>query len=250
MEKIRINDVSKQFNLSGKNRVTTLKGINLSISEGSFVVILGRSGCGKSTLLNILAGIISASEGEVFIDGQKVMGTHPSRSILFQEPSLLPWLTVEENISFGCRIRDDLNNLDERVQQYINMINLNGFERHLPSELSVGMSQRVCLARAFIGNPDILLMDEPFGALDTFTRGILQEELVSIWKRQGFTVIFVTHDIEEAILLGTRVVLMGDVPGRIIDVFDVDLPYPKDTLDDSFLQIKKAIMEKFRESMK
>ncbi len=248
-EKIQIKNIHKHYFLSKKKQVTILKDINLSISKGDFVIILGRSGCGKSTLLNILAGTIPASSGEVLIDGQKINGIDPSRSILFQQTSLLPWLNVAENIAFGCKIRNDLDNLEERVQKFINMINLTGYEKYLPSEISAGMCQRVCLARAIIGKPSILLMDEPFGALDTFTRAILQEELIKIWQHQGFTVIFVTHDIDEAILVGNKVVLLGDNPGRVIEVFDINMPYPKDMMDRSFLQIKVDIIKRFRESM-
>lgn len=248
-EKIQIRNIYKRFYLSKREQVTTLQDISLSISGGDFVVILGRSGCGKSTLLNIAAGTMLPSSGTVLVDGQKVADTHPSRIILSQQPSLLPWLNVEENIAFGCRLRGDLENLDERVRRHIRLINLTGFERYLPSELSVGMCQRVCLARAFMGRPDILLMDEPFGALDTFTRGALQEELINIWQRRGFTALFVTHDIDEAITTGNKVVLMGDTPGRIIEVFDIDLPYPRNAMDGSFLRVKREIMKKFKESV-
>ncbi len=226
-----------------------LKEVDFSVADGDLVVILGESGCGKSTLLNILAGLMAPSRGEIRVDGRKIRGAHPSRSILFQEPSLLPWLTVEENIAFGCKIRGERENLEERVKHWIELLNLSDFEKAHPAELSVGMAQRVCLARALIGNPKILLLDEPFGSLDPFTRSRLQEALIESWQREAFTTLFVTHDIEEGIILGRKIVLLGGRPCGVIEEFDIDLEYPRRIDDESFIRLRARILERFKESI-
>ncbi|WP_300457068.1 ABC transporter ATP-binding protein [Desulfobacula sp.] len=249
-QKISAKNISKTYFLPKKRTVATLKEIDLSIEEGEFLVILGGSGSGKSTLLNIISGMVTPSCGEICMDGNIVTGPHPSRSLLFQEPSLLPWLTVEENIAFGCRLRGDTKDIDERVNRYINMIKLTGYENYLPSELSVGMSQRVCLARALMGNPEVLLMDEPFGSLDSFTRMGLQEELLQIWKKRKFTVIFVTHDLDEAITIGSRVVLLGGSPAEIKHRIPIDLTHPRNPMQQDFQKIKAGIMDRFMTMMK
>lgn len=223
--------------------------IDLNIKEGDFVIILGESGCGKSTLLSMIAGLMPLTSGEIRVDDEKVVSPHPSRSILFQQSSLLPWLNVEDNITFGCKLREDMDNLQFRVNQLIEIMGLSGSEKVHPPELSVGMAQRVCLARALIGHPEILLMDEPFAALDTFNRQHLQEELIEFWQIENFTAIFVTHDIDEAILMGNRIVLLGGRPCRIMEVFDVDLNYPRKMTDKAFFKIRSSILTKFRESL-
>jgi ABC-type nitrate/sulfonate/bicarbonate transport system ATPase subunit len=164
----------------------------------------------------------------------------------FQQPSLLPWLDVEDNIAFGCRIRGDLDNLQYRVNEFIEMMGLSGFERSHPDELSVGMACRVSLARALVGRPEVFLLDEPFGSLDTFTRTRLQEELVNIWLSEGFTAVFVTHDIAEAVLMGSKIVLLGGQPCRVMDIIETGLPYPRHMTDESFFRYKKNILKKFK----
>ncbi|MFP4031190.1 MAG: ABC transporter ATP-binding protein [Desulfococcaceae bacterium] len=244
--KIRLRDIRKSFSAGRKKTVPVLRNVTFSVGEGDFVVILGKSGCGKSTLLNLMAGLLPLTSGEILVDGRPATGPDPSRALLFQQPSLLPWLTVAENIVFGCRIRRDTVRLEERVARLIQMMGLSGFERTRPHELSVGMAQRVCLARALIGKPEILLLDEPFAALDTFTRHHLQTQLIQLWRREKFTVVFVTHDINEAILLGRRILLLGGNPSRPVGVFDVNLHYPREMGSKTYLLIRTEILQRFR----
>lgn len=246
-DKIRINDISKSFTLSRRKRKSALGGVRLTVSEGDFVVVLGRSGCGKSTLLNIVAGMVPPTGGEVRVDGSIVTSPDPSRILLTQQPTLLPWLTVEENVAFGCRLRGDTGDLLKRARHHLDMVQMAGHETYLPGELSLGMQQRVCLARALMGEPDILLMDEPFGALDTFTRTRLHEEMIRIRKTTSITVVFVTHDLDEALALGSRVVLLGGQPGNIVADFSVDRSYPRDPADPEIRKMKIEIMNQFWE---
>ena len=246
--KIRIENINKTFSLPAGERLTVLDGINLTIEEGDFVIILGESGCGKSTLLNILAGLMPSSSGEIWVNDEKVVDPHPSISILFQQPSLLPWLNVEENVAFGCKIRGELDNLNYRVNQFIELTGLSSFEKLHPPELSVGMAYRTCLARALIGQPEIFLLDEPFGSLDTFTRTRLQKELINIWLAERFTAIFVTHDIDEAILMGNKIVLLGGRPCRIKDIFDINFKHPRNIEGKSILQTRAIILKKLKET--
>lgn len=222
--------------------------VSLSINQGDFVIFLGESGCGKTTFLNLLAGFERPTSGTIRVDGKKVRDIHPSRTMLFQQPTLIPWLTVRENVSYGCRLRGDCEQLGYRVSQFIEIMGLSGFEDSKPAELSLGMAQRACLARALMGQPEILIMDEPFASLDTFTKAHIQEEMVNLWLSEQFTVVFVTHDIEEATLLGNRVVLLGGFPVGIIDTFDIDLDYPRDVNDPRFKGYKQEILKKFKRS--
>lgn len=243
---IRIENLFKTYALPNGASYPVLEDITFTIEEGDFVMILGESGCGKSTFLNVLAGLLPISSGTIRVNGADIEGPHPSRSIIFQQPSLLPWLNVEENIVFGCEIREETQNLS-RVNQLIRIMGLSGFEKTYPPELSVGMAQRVCLARALIGNPEILLLDEPFTSLDTFSRTHLQEELMDFWQIENFTAVFVTHDIDEAILMGNKVVLLGGRPCRIIEHFDIDLKYPRDISHSAFFEIRTTILRKFKD---
>ena len=247
--KIRIREVNKAYNVEKGEQLTVLKDINLSVEKGDFVVILGESGCGKSTLLNLIAGLSLPSSGEIWIDDRKVDGPHSSVSMLFQQPTLLPWLNVEENVAFGCRIRGELTDLTYRVNKYIKLVGLSGVEKRHPTELSVGMGYRVCLARALIGHPEVFLLDEPFSALDTFTRTRLQKEIINIWLDNRFTVFFVTHDIDEAISMGKRIVLLGGKPCRIKNKLDIPLKYPRDIKDESFFYTRKNILEEFEKTI-
>ncbi len=245
---IRIENISKSYPLPTGKELKVLDNITFTIEEGDFVMILGQSGCGKSTFLNILAGLLPMTSGEIWVDDKKINEPHPSRSIIFQQPSLLPWLNVEDNVVFGCKIRGELDNL-KRVKQLIKIMGLSGFEKTYPPELSVGMAQRVCLARALIGHPEILLLDEPFTSLDTFNRTHLQQELIDFWQIENFTAVLVTHDIDEAILMGNRIVLLGERPCRITEIFDINLNYPRDMTNSSFFQIRTMILKKFKETL-
>ncbi|SCY76356.1 ABC transporter ATP-binding protein [Desulfoluna spongiiphila] len=246
-DKIRLSDISKIFKLSGRKRKAALGGVRLSVAEGDFVVVLGRSGCGKSTLLNIVAGMVPPTAGEVTVDGSAVDRPDPSRILLTQQPMLLPWLTVLENVAFGCKLRGETEDLLLRARTWLERVHMTGHESYLPGELSQGMQQRVCLARALMGQPDLLLMDEPFGALDTFTRSRLHEEMMRIRQETDITVVFVTHDLDEALALGSRVVLLGGEPGHIMAEFKLDRSYPRDPADPVLRGVKEEIMELFQE---
>ncbi len=244
---ISIENLTKTFRQPTGESLTVLQGISFGVSEGDFVIVLGESGCGKSTLLSLVAGLTPATDGRIEARGELVTAPHPSRSILFQQPSLLPWLNVADNIVFGCRLRGERKDLELRANQLIEIMGLAGFEHHYPHELSLGMAQRACLARSLIGHPEILLLDEPFASLDTITRTHLQDELIEFWMVEKFTAIFVTHDIDEAILLGNRIVLLGGRPCRVLETLEVNLNYPRDITSRSFFMLRAAILRKLRE---
>lgn len=225
-----------------------LENINLEIEAGEFIILQGESGCGKSTLLSIIAGLLPPGSGEVLADGQPIRSPHPSRILHFQQPSLLPWLNVRENIAFGCKLRRDQKNIDERIRYHIELMGLTGKEKVYPSELSVGMAHRVCIARAMMAEPDIMLLDEPFRSLDTINSIRLMEELISLWQKVRFTAVFVTHNIEESVFLGARVVLLGGTPTRIRDIIHINLPYPRDMADLRFIHTRNLIFQKCRET--
>jgi len=246
--KIDVCNVSKSFSRFDGGENIVLDEISFSLNSGDFVTILGESGGGKTTLLNLLAGLEQPTSGEIFVNGMKVNGLHPSRSILFQQPVLIPWLTVKENVAYGCRLRGDLDNLEYRVYQFIEIMGLSGFENAKPASLSLGMAQRVCLARALVGGAEMLLLDEPFAALDTFTQAHIQEELINIWLSEKFTVVFVTHDINEAILLGNKIILLGGYPGSVRGVYDIDGPYPRSVNDHAFKAYRSEIMANLKEA--
>lgn len=238
---IVIDQVSKSF---GATRA--LDKISLTIEDGTFVTILGASGCGKSTLLNMLAGLIPSSAGRLTLDGRPITKPGPDRVVVFQQPGLYPWLSLRENIAFGLRMRD-AGQIDWKlVDELIDIIGLKGFEKHKPYELSGGMQQRVAIARALVMQPRVLLMDEPFGALDAQTRRTMQQFLLDLWERIHATVVFITHDIDEAILLGSRLVVMSTRPGRIALTSEIALGRPRHwemMLEPAFLDLKRKAME-------
>ncbi len=226
--KVQIKDVKKIY--EGRNGQTiALNGANLDIYDNEFICVVGPSGCGKSTLLNIIAGLHDATSGEVLVDGVKVEGTGVDRGVVFQQYALFPWLTVKKNVMFGLNLKKGMTDAEreEIALKYIKMVGLEKFVDSYPKELSGGMKQRVAIARAYAVNPSILLMDEPFGALDAQTRTQLQTELLKTWEEEKKTCFFITHDVEEAILLASRVVVMSARPGRIKEVIDIDIPYPR-----------------------
>jgi NitT/TauT family transport system ATP-binding protein len=223
--KIILKNISKDFAKDTKREVDALTDINFEIEEHEFVSIVGPSGCGKTTLLKIVAGLLKPSTGEISYIGS----AQPSVAFVFQDQGLLPWMTVMENIGLGLEIKRVPSPIrKDQVLAFMKRIKLDGFQDHYPHELSGGMRQRVALARAFLTNPDILLMDEPFAALDAQTRLILQEELLKIWRVERKTVLFVTHDIDEAILLGDRVIVLTDRPGRVYEDIRVEIKRPRD----------------------
>jgi ABC-type nitrate/sulfonate/bicarbonate transport system ATPase subunit len=242
--KVEIRGVTKVF-ADAKRPVTALDDITLTINEGEFFCLLGDSGCGKSTLLEMLAGFEHPTSGKITVDGETVVEPSHRRGVVFQGTSLLPWLTVRENIAIGLKIRGIGNGRSEAVSELINLVGLAGFAAHKPHQLSGGMAQRVSIARALVNQPDLLLFDEPFSALDSFTRKKLQTELVRLWMRSRFTAVFVTHDINEAVTLATRVALMTPRPGRVERVFQVPLSYPRNSMSTEFFRLNSMITREF-----
>lgn len=246
---VQIENVEIAFG-RGADRIVAVSETTLEIKPGEFVCILGPSGCGKSTLLNSVAGYVKPTSGRVLLDGELVDGPGPDRGMVFQQYSLFPWKTVRENVAFGPRILDRWDPSPEAIADtLIEMVGLTRFANRYPSELSGGMQQRVGIARALANYPRVLLMDEPFGALDSQTRHVMQENLLKIWGEFGITVLFVTHDIDEAIFLGDRVLVMSASPGRIMADLPIDLPRPRDpdlAVDDRFIRLKRLCHEKIR----
>lgn len=242
---IEIKNLSKQFDVKGEP-LSVLEDISLSIKPGEFISIVGSSGCGKSTLLRLLIGLENEYKGDILLDGKRIAGTSLDRGIVFQEHRLFPWLTVEKNVALGL-LNSGKPEAEKRrlIKEHIELVGLQGFEKAYPYQLSGGMSQRVAIARALVNRPEVLLLDEPFGALDALTRGYLQQELQRIWEQEGITMILVTHDVEEAIYLGDRVVIMQPRPGRIKRVLDVNLPRPRDRGSYGFSSIKDDILRDF-----
>jgi ABC-type nitrate/sulfonate/bicarbonate transport system ATPase subunit len=233
--KVRFRDVSMRF---GATEV--LESINLDVGEGELVCILGPSGCGKSTLLNIAGGFLAPAAGEVTIDGERVKGPDRRRIFVFQERGVFPWLTVERNIGFGLYDLPDAERR-ERIAHYVQLVGLQGFEKAYPRELSGGMKQRVEVARALAVNPDVLYLDEPFGALDSITRLQMRSELLRIWQAERKTILFVTHDIEESVQLADRVVVLSARPGRIRRIVHIDIAHPRDLSSPRYLALRDEI---------
>ncbi|WP_321416629.1 ABC transporter ATP-binding protein [uncultured Desulfobacter sp.] len=244
--KIDIEKIYKNYDGPDKKRHEILRDISFSINAGDFVIILGESGCGKTTLLNLIAGLEMPSSGRILVDGKAITGIHPSRSMMFQQPVLIPWLTVKENVAYGCKIRKDSQDLEYRVSQFLEIMGLASAANVKPDQLSLGMAQRVCLARALVGHPQVLLLDEPFASLDTFTQAHIQEELINLWMSENFTAIFVTHDIDEAIRLGNKIVFLAGSPAGIADIFDIKVPYPRNRHDPEVKTLRTDILDRFK----
>lgn len=240
---IQVSHLHKTFG-DGDESLEVLKDVDLAITQGEFVCVVGESGCGKSTLLRAIAGIDPDHGGSVTVDGEEVLGPARRRGMVFQESRLFPWMTVEKNIGFalsGVPAREKAI----RVQDHIDLVGLTGFETAYPSQLSGGMAQRVSIARALINRPEVLLLDEPFGALDAFTKIRMQRELYRIKEQEHMTMVLVTHDIEEAVFLGDRVVIMSAKPGVIRTVMQDDLPRPRNRNSYEFTRIKKQVYDQF-----
>ena len=256
MEQYRLQaiDLTKIFDDGKKGPVTAIDHVNLEVKDGEFVMIVGPSGCGKTTLINILGGLNTATSGEVLLDGKPVQGPGADRGMVFQGYSLFPWLTVQKNVEFGLKMkRMTKAERETQAKKFIDLVGLNGFENALPKQLSGGMKQRVAIARTLANEPEILLMDEPFGALDAQTRVVMQELLADISKKTKTTILFITHDIDEAVLLGDRIYVMSRRPGTIREVLDVSLPGVRShesLVLPEFLETKKKIMDMlWKESM-
>ena len=249
MIKLQIDKLTKRYYVERDGRqVLALSDVSLNVGEGEFVAIVGPSGCGKTTLLNIVAGLLTYDAGSVSIDGETIRGPGINRAVVFQHSSLLPWRTIAGNVRYGMELqkRFDATAIRERTDHFIKLVGLPGFERHYPSELSGGMQQRVNLARALASDPAVLLMDEPFAALDAQTREHMQLELLKIWSQARKTVVFITHQINEAIYLADRVMVMSPRPGRIKGTFDIPFERPRALSikrDVRFLHIEDAIWQ-------
>ena len=239
---VSIKGVSKKF-VKEAGGVKVLENINFQLEKGDFVTVIGPSGCGKSTLLKIVVGLDNDFEGEVIIDGERVVKPSKKQGFIFQEHRLFPWLTVEENIAADLSLKD--KSVKDKVREWIEIVQLDGFEKSYPKEISGGMSQRVAIARALLRNPNVLLLDEPFGALDAFTRSHLQEVLLNIWEQKKTTMIFVTHDIDEAIYLSNRIIIMSAKPGKIHKVIENNLPYPRNKASQSFQNLRTKVIQQF-----
>jgi ABC-type nitrate/sulfonate/bicarbonate transport system ATPase subunit len=243
---LEINGLRKAFAINGAKQ-PILDNINLSIKPGEFVSIVGASGCGKSTLLRLITGLDNDYSGELRVDGKSIAGPSLARGIVFQEHRLFPWLTVAQNIAVGLLNNKVFSDQEKTasIREHIALVGLRGFEEAYPHQLSGGMAQRVAIARALVNRPEILVLDEPLGALDAFTRFHLQNELQRIWAEEGITMILVTHDIEEAVYLGDRAVILESRPGRIRKIVDIDLPRPRDRSSPKFHRISDEILAEF-----
>ena len=238
---LTVRGVTKRFAVDD-GEIEALAPIDLAIPKGEFVCLIGASGCGKSTLLRIIAGFEEPTTGEVAIDGKPVTGPGSDRGMVFQDYALFPWMTVRQNISFGPRQRHlAREEIDRTTDEFVRMVGLERFADRYPNQLSGGMKQRVAIARVLANNANILLMDEPFGALDALTREQLQNELLQIWNRTGVTTIFVTHSVEEAVLLADRVLVMSAGPGKIDSDFRIDLPRPRDVSSPEFNALRRDV---------
>ncbi|MDQ0471985.1 ABC transporter ATP-binding protein [Labrys wisconsinensis] len=238
---IEIAGVSHHFDLAGA-RLPVLAGVDLRIEPGEFVALLGPSGCGKSTLLRLVAGLEPPSAGAIRGDGRPIERPDPSRILVFQDPTLFPWARVWHNVATGLEARGLLRQERRRVDAALELVGLGAFARAYPHQLSGGMAQRVALARALVNDPALLLLDEPLGKLDSLTRLTLQAELVALWQRTGFTALLVTHDVEEALILASRVIVFSDRPARIKAEFTVDKPYPRHRDDADLVALRREIL--------
>lgn len=245
--KISLRDVNRIYRSKDKGDVVALKDLNLDIQDGEFVVIVGASGCGKTTLLNLIAGFDQANSGKVLLDGEPVTKIEPECGMIFQQYALFPWKTVRENVEFGLKMkRWSKKKRRERSARFIDIVGLNGFENNYPHHLSGGMKQRVSIARSLATNPKVMLLDEPFAALDAMTRQVLQEQLVRIYEKHKKTIVFITHSIDEALLLSSRIMVMTARPGRIAQEIINDLPHPRNAdvqLSERYMELKRMIWD-------
>lgn len=243
---LQIQNVKKNFHIQNEE-VEVLQCVNLDIKEGEFVSIMGSSGCGKSTLLKMITALEKPTEGEIYIDGEKIIKPSEKCSMIFQEARLFPWLTAEQNVAFTLSSKLPLDQARETALNYLQLVGLKDFKKAHPSQLSGGMQQRVSIARGLATKPRLLLLDEPFGALDAFTRIDLQEELLKIWEREKTTMVMVTHDIDEAIYLSDRIVVLSSKPGVIKADIEVKNPRPRERSGYEFLEIRRNVLKELFE---
>ena len=247
---IAFSNISKSFDVRGtKKRVVALDNISFAVAGTEFVCLLGPSGCGKSTLLKMVAGLEFPDTGSVTANGETLSGPHPDRAMVFQDYALFPWLTVEENIAFGLKLNGmGGQDVRQKVGKFVSLVGLSGFEKARPYQLSGGMKQRVGIARVLAISPKVLLMDEPFGALDAFTRMEMQEELMNLRESKPFTTVFVTHDVEEAVYLADRIVVMTNRPGKLKTIVPVPLGRPRSRTDYDFIEIRNHVLKQYERS--
>lgn len=242
---IVVKDVIKKFENPDPagEEIVALKHLNLNVEPGKFVSIIGPSGCGKSTLLRLIAGLDTPNSGELFLDGEKIVKPSYERGFAFQAANLFPWLNVHDNIAFGLRARHEYKEKKGDVKEYVKLVGLEGFEKSYPHQLSGGMCQRASLARALVGHPKVLLLDEPLGALDAFTRMNMQDEILRIWGEHNMTMVMVTHDVDEAIYLSDQVIVMSPRPAKIEEILNIDLSRPRARNQDAFLKYRTRVLE-------
>lgn len=241
--KLKVSNISKTF-FNKKDYFTAIEDVSFDVRDGEFLVILGPGRCGKTVLLNIIAGLVEKTSGSVIYDGKEINGVDPEMGMVFQKTALMPFKTVMENVELGLKFSGmDKKKRREICQKYIDLVGLQGFESSYPNALSGGMKQRVGIARAYANNPKLLIMDEPFGALDAQTRYSMQNEVLRIWEQEKRTVIYVTNNIEEAIYLGTRIVLLSKCPASVKAEYTIDLPRPRDMVSDEFMNLRTKISE-------
>ncbi len=244
MGDLTIRHLSRTFVRDDGSELEAIRDVNLTIRQEEFICILGPSGCGKTTLLRMIAGLDRVTAGEIMLDGERISGPNPKVGIVFQEYSLFPWRNVIDNVAFGLELRGmGKEERYSRAGQYLELVGLSPFSKSYPSELSGGMRQRVAVARALALDPLILLMDEPFGALDAQTRNLLQNELLEIWGKTKKTIIFVTHSVDEAVFLGDRLIVLTPRPGSVCDTIPIELPRPRDRTGPEFAQVRRKVLD-------
>ena len=242
---LTLDHVSKSFAKVETDEVThALNNVSLTMESGEFVSLVGPSGCGKSTILRLVAGLIGPTTGKITVDGKEITGPSPDRGMVFQKPTLFPWLTVEKNIAFSLKMQGKLQGNEDKVQRMIKVIGLESFKDDYPGQLSGGMAQRVALVRSLINQPDILLLDEPLGALDAFTRMNMQDEILSMWRENRQLAVMVTHDVDEAIYMGTRVLVMDANPGRVVADIAIDREAAQDRSSPKFVEYRNDILNR------
>ena len=242
---LQLENVSKSFAKIETDEVThALTSVTTSMESGEFISMVGPSGCGKSTMLRLVAGLIKPTTGKLTVNGEEIGEPGPDRGMMFQKATLFPWLTVYDNIAFSLRMQGKLKGNEDKVEKMIEIIGLQNFRQDYPGQLSGGMAQRVALVRCLINEPEILLLDEPLGALDAFTRMNMQDEILKIWQEKQQLAIMVTHDVDEAIYMGTRVLVMDAHPGRVIADITIDLPFPRDRSSREFVEYRNDILNK------
>lgn len=242
---LRLDNVSKSFAKVENDEVThALNEISLTMQSGEFISLVGPSGCGKSTILRLVAGLISPTTGTITVNDKEVTAPSPDRGMMFQKATLFPWLTVEKNIGFSLKMQGKLKGNEDKVERMLKVIGLESFRDDYPEQLSGGMAQRVALVRSLINEPNILLLDEPLGALDAFTRMNMQDEILKIWQEKGQLALMVTHDVDEAVYMGTRVIVLDANPGRVVADIKVDESFPRDRSSKAFVEYRNEILNK------